>query len=231
MSKFNSLMERLKSRTRDLWLLFCGPLAAVFFVTTFLVEGYLRPNYEAMRYPVSSLSLESRGYIQVFNFFITGLLLVLFSFGIRQQGLVLRNSKKIADLVFLAGLGLSGAGAFTTDPVFGYPHDLPLRVAQFTFSGHMHDLVSLLVFVSIPWACFEARGSFKKAGERGMAAYSLFTALFLVLTFTLAGIGFKQAPLLVEFAGLLQRSSIISGCLWLAVMGIYLLRRNIRQSL
>ncbi len=223
-------MESLKSRTNTKWLLCCGPVAALLFVTTFSIEGALRPHYEASRYPVSSLSLESHGYVQVLNFLISGLLFILFSFGIQKQILVLKSSKKIANLVMLAGAGLSGAGIFSTDPVFGYPEYLPLRMAQFTFTGHMHDLVSLLVFICIPWACFVARKNFKEAGDYFMSAYSLVTSVVVLLTFILAGAGFKQAPYLVEFAGVLQRSSIISGCLWLAVLGIYLLRKNLKRS-
>lgn len=209
-------------------MLACGPAGAFFFLIIFLVQGFLRNDYNAMRNPVSSLSLTEDGWIQVLNFLITGILILIFSFGIRTQYKFLHNSKKIALLVLLTGIGLTGAGVFSTDPVFGYPPHQPLRVAQFTFTGHMHDLFSLLVFVSLPWACFVAVKSYTLKGRRHFAIYSRLTAIFILLTFLLAGAGFKQTPVLVDVAGLLQRLSIAGGCGWLAALGISLLLSNKR---
>lgn len=218
------LTEPAKNR-----MLACGPVGAFFFVFLFLTQGFLLNDYDAMRYPVSSLVLSENGWVQILNFLVTGALMLIFSFGIRSQHKFLRNSKNFWLLVMLTGIGLTGAGVFPTDPVFGYPGHLPLRVAQFTFTGHMHDLFSLLVFVCLSWACFVSAKSYSAEGQHYFASYSRITAVFILLTFLLAGAGFKQTPLLVNVAGLLQRLSITGGCAWLAASGILLLFRNKRS--
>ena len=106
-----------------------------------------------MRHAVSSLSIGDAGWTQIANFLITGSLVVAFSFGLRTSVRSALAGTWAPRLVGLAGVGLIGAGVCVSDPVFGYPSSLPLRVAQFTTHGHLHDLFSMFFFVGIPSAC------------------------------------------------------------------------------
>ncbi len=50
-----------------LWLTF-GLVGAVLFTIVYLIEGAMRPGYDAWRYPISALSLGPGGWIQQANF-------------------------------------------------------------------------------------------------------------------------------------------------------------------
>ena len=71
--------ERRVSR----WLLWCGVAGPILFVVAFTVERAIRPNYDSARMFASLLSLGDQGWQQIANFLISGLLIVLFAFGLR----------------------------------------------------------------------------------------------------------------------------------------------------
>ncbi len=218
------MTAEFRYNTKTKILLACGIIGSLLFVSLFITEGATRINYSPFLHPVSSLSLGNCGWTQVANFISSGLLFIAFAVGLR---LSLNNYKgKGILLVGLVGAGLVGAGLFITDPVYGYPENQPLLLAQYTLHGHLHDLFSMLVFICLPWACLVFRKYFITRSQFGLAKYCTFTAISVIVTFFLAGIGFKQTPYLVNIAGILQRSSIIIGCLWIAIFAVYLLKSN-----
>jgi hypothetical protein len=202
-------------------LLILAPAGCSLFVLTFLIEGALRPNYSALKHPVSSLSIGETGWIQVMNFIGSGFLLLIFSYRLRKRLKPIPLLKKVPVLFGMVALGLIGAGICITDPVYGYPENKPLRLSQFTIRGHLHDVFSLFVFVCLPVACFSLRNYFLLEGKKGLANYVLYGAIGMLLAFIFAGFGFKQIPGIKEFAGLLQRTSIIIGWTIISWVGIY----------
>ncbi|MFZ1677795.1 MAG: DUF998 domain-containing protein, partial [Saprospiraceae bacterium] len=127
-------------------------------------------------------------------------------------------------LIRLVGVGLVGAGIFSTDPLFGYPAEQPLVLRQFTLHGHLHDAFSMLVFVCMPWACFVFQIRFRLNGERGWAIYTSVTGLAMIVTFVFASMGFKQLQGFVEYAGVFQRLCITIGLTWIALLGLNVMR-------
>jgi len=216
-----NLLQQMNTTTIKT-LLTCGIIAPTLFVITFIVEDATRlDGYNPMKHPVSSLAIGDLGWIQTINFLITGLLTVAFATGLRR----ILKPPRGSILIGLVGMGLIGAGFCTSDPVYGYPINLPLVIAQFTVRGHLHDFFSIFVFVCLPIACFKFRKWFMMRQENGLAIYSVISAILMLLFFILAGAAFKQTPGLLEFAGLFQRLSIVSGVLWILVLAVYL-RRN-----
>jgi hypothetical protein len=205
-------------------LLACGPIAASLFVFTFLVEGGTRANYNPLRYPISSLSIGDLGWMQICNFLITGFLLVVFSFGLRNAVKLSMGKSKGPLLVGLVGAGFIGAGICSSDPVYGYPEDMPLKLAQYTIHGHLHDLFSMFVFICLPWACFVFRKQFNMKGEKRWARYSAFTGFAVIIAFILAAIGFKQVVGFVNVAGVFQRLTLIIGFAWIAMLPAYFIK-------
>ncbi len=203
------------------FLLIFGLIGAITFVTTFLLEGAFRNDYNPWKYPVSSLSIGKSGWIQKINFIISGSLIIVFSAGLRKI-LLLASEKTTGALnITLVGIGLICAGIFTTDPVYGYPEDHTLILSQFTVHGHLHDIFSLLVFVCLPTACIIFRKHFLKYNKRSLAVYSTATIVIVIIAFVSAALGFKQHPMLVNAAGAFQRISIITGCFWLSVISLH----------
>jgi hypothetical protein len=205
-------------------LLSCGVIGPLLFIIVFLLEGATRADYNPLRYPVSSLSIGDLGWIQAANFLLVGVLLFAFAIGMRRALRGSRGGVWGPLLIGLAGIGLFGAGIFTTDPIYGYPPSAPLVLAQYSLHGHLHNLCSLLFFAGLPTACFVFCRRFATSGERGWAVYSLLSGLGMLATFVLAAVGFAQNPSLVQVAGVFQRLSISVGLIWVALLAFRLLR-------
>lgn len=190
----------------------CGLIAGPLFVVVFLIEGALKPDYDPLRHPVSSLALGPWGWTQAANFIVCGLLTVAFAVGLGLSPGV--RDKVGAVLVAIWGLDLIGAGLFVTDPISGYPPGTPAVPDPATATGELHDWISLAAFLGIALAFFVM------AGGRGRLwmVYSLLTAVVFLVAFVLAGIGFTQDPDFVQTGGLWQRISITAGWLWLTLL-------------
>jgi hypothetical protein len=207
----------------------CGAIAGPLFVITVLIEGAARTHYSAFLYPLSSLSIGNMGWAQISNFIITGILLLFFSLGLKQVFNATGSKFRGPLLIGLAGIGLIGAGIFVTDPVFGYPANEPLRLRQFTFHGHLHDLFSMFVFICLPWACFVFRKNFIRTGKQKLAAYSAITGFAMIAFFIAGSIGFKQVAGFVNYAGLFQRLCVFVGLTWVVVLSLNLLKSQTKH--
>ena len=122
-------------------LLACGYIGPAIFILVFLLEGLTREGYNSSLYPISSLAIGNSGWIQVTNFILTGILLSAFAVGLRITFHYFTGKFHGPMLIGLAALGLIGAGIFSTDPLFGYPQQHPILLAQFTLHGHLHNLL------------------------------------------------------------------------------------------
>ena len=101
------------------WLLTCGQLGCILFIVLFLIQGQLRDAYSPLKFPISSLSIGHYGWIQRANFLISGSLIFLFAIGFRRATPILKSSLWTSRLIGGVGLGLFGAGLFSSDPVYG----------------------------------------------------------------------------------------------------------------
>lgn len=211
--------------TTRLWLS-AGAIGPLLFITVFLITGATRAGYTALRYPVSSLAIGDLGWIQTANFLMIGTLLCVFAGGVRRALRGSRGSVWGPLLIGLAGIGLFGAGVFTSDPVYGYPASAPLALAQFTTHGHLHDVFSLLFFIGLPAACFVFCRRFGAMGQWGWVVYSILSGMGMLVAFGLAGKGFTQTPSLVNVAGVFQRLSISIGLIWIALLAFHLLSQK-----
>ncbi|MEZ4673189.1 MAG: DUF998 domain-containing protein [Caldilineaceae bacterium] len=71
-------MAKIDFRRVSAW---AGILAPLMFVTVFTLEGSVRPGYDPTSMYISALALGERGWIQILNFLILGLLLFVFTVG------------------------------------------------------------------------------------------------------------------------------------------------------
>lgn len=207
-------------------LLACGVVSGPLFVSTFLVEGTTRANYDPLRHPVSSLALGGWGWTQVTNFIVAGLLTLAFSVGLRRVFRPPEGSTWGPLLVGVWAAGLLAAGAFVTDPVSGYPPGSPDRLSGYSWHGALHDLFSLVAFVALAAACFVFSRRFAVRGERGWTVYSAISGVAFAVAFVLSSAGFGQAEGLVDVAGLLQRVAVTVGFGWLTLLATRFLRSD-----
>jgi hypothetical membrane protein len=207
-------------------LLQCGLVAGPLFMITLLVEGILKPGYDPIRHPGSSLALGPYGWIQSLNFLVSGLLALAFAMGVRQvlkQGDGFKRS-----WLFIAywAIGLIGAGIFTTDPVNGYPLGTPNQILNPTIHGSLHDLFSVPAFIAMAVAfLFVFSRWFNKQGRRGWAQYTVLGGVVLTVSFGAAAAAFAQVSALMPYGGLLQRIAALTLWGWLTMLAAYLLRK------
>lgn len=210
-------------------LLASGIIAAPLFTALFCAAAARRPDYASVRFPISSLAIGPGGWLQTVNFILTGALFIACAAGLHAAAPG-RRSAWLPWLVTLSGIGLIGAGVFTSDPVFGYPPHLPLRLAQFTPTGHLHDLASLLFFAGLPAAeMVEARSAWRD-GDWVWAGYSALTLAASLILFVLTSLGFRQLWPLVTTAGILQRGTVLTGMIWLTLLALRTMRGNRRRQ-
>lgn len=192
-----------------------GLLAGPIFVVSFIIQGALRPGYDPLRHPVSSLSLGPGGWVQMVTFWVTGLLVIVFAIGLRRVDI----GRATPILVAVVGLGILAAGFFACDPISGYPPGSPIPAPR-TVHGIVHDVVSTPVFTVLPAAMIVLARRWVRAGRRGWAAASALAAPALFACFVMAAVGFAQVAAVMPYAGLWQRLSLIIGLGWLTVLPV-----------
>jgi hypothetical protein len=164
--------------------------------------------------------------MQTVNFLVVGLLYLLLAVGLWRAPRPVVGTRLGPILVAVAAVGLLGAGVFVTDPVSGYPPGTPNLAAEYSMSGALHDLLSVLTFLGLPVAMLVFARWFLRHGNRFWALYSLVSALAFLVSFGLASAAFNQAPSLVAFGGLFQRVTVITGFAWLTALAVHTYRET-----
>src|SRR4030095_15183642 len=224
-------LDRNARRTQ--YLLACG-LAPALFVAVVLVEGAIRPGYDPLRHFGSELSLGSRGWVQVTNFVVTGMLVLGFEAGMRRALGSGRGSVAAPVLTGVFGLTLIVAGIFPTDPKPGYPPGTAGTTEATTVPGMIHDLNALPCFAALTATILVLAARFAgRPGRRGWMWCSLAIGVVGAVTFVLSGFLFSQAAaagtLDASYHGLVQRFSIALGFGWLSVLALWLVRQPHRR--
>jgi hypothetical protein len=129
-------MHRSKLQTA----LLAAGFGGVLFVLTFLLLGALAPGYDALRETISALEFTSLGFAQRINFFVFGLLLMIFAVALRRELGAGRGAVLIPTFQFLSGVGVVGDAIFIHEP-------LHLVCDLITFNS------ALLVLFLFAWRC------------------------------------------------------------------------------
>ncbi|MFY1670615.1 DUF998 domain-containing protein [Plantactinospora sp. WMMB334] len=164
-------------------LLACGLVAGPLYIVVVVAQMLGRDGFDISRHPASLLSNGDRGWIQIANFAVSGLLFVAYAIGLRRlltaEGGRGRGWGPL--LVGVFGAGMVGAAVFSADPVDGFPPGTPGGPpTTVSVSGMLHFLVAGLAFLALVAACFVFARRFGEARRRAWAAFSTTTgALFL----------------------------------------------------
>jgi hypothetical membrane protein len=175
-----------------------GVVAPVLFVATFAIEGALRPGYSAITTYVSALSLGPRGWVQIANFIVSGLLLLAFALRTRA------SSRAGAILLGVVAVGLVASGIFVMDPM-GTPRN------AMTLHGRVHEILGAIVFTAMPITCVVL----SKAGHARFRAWSLFACAVIVVAIILMKVGQLGTAELAVRVGLSQRIALVTFFSWL----------------
>ena len=189
-----------------------GMVGPLLFVTTFLIEGWLRPGYDPLRMFVSELALGARGWIQSTNFLVYGVLLLLFARGSATEFMTGPASRAGPILLTLNGIRTIGVGLFVTDPAAA-----PLQAMS--WHGALHLLLAVSAFVLWPLTCFVFYRRFRiDLAWQPLAGWTLCAGIATAVLSSLLII--ETAPLASvphafnAWLGLIQRISIITFSAW-----------------
>jgi len=218
MAKLETNVEHSREK-RSPWrpiAAWAGISGAMLFFVVSMVDGFLHPNYSALSEPISNLGAKApNAWIQNVNFFLSGLLLVIFAIGFFWQlRLITKGWWVIISTFFLllTGSCLALASVFPTD-IPGYP--------PVTFHGRIHDIIFFVVFGSLLFAVLLSGLYLRKIpGWYGYGWYSIIQAIVMVLLFViLAAVNVFDGGLM----GLFQRIFVYVAFSWYVVIGIHLL--------
>jgi len=176
-------------------LLACSIVGAVLFNTIYLINGAIRPGYDSLRIPISSLEAGPHGWIQITNFIVFGVFSLGFAMGLRMAlargvGAVLAPALEV-----LVGVGLIGDGVFTQDP--------------------LHTLCDILTFTAAVGVCVVLAVRFAHDSRwRGWTAYSLTTAALTIACLIAFGIAMSHHG----YAGLFERLAVVIRSVWVILL-------------
>lgn len=123
-------------------------MGAVGFNLTLLIDGALRPGYDALQQPMSALSLGPGGWVQVANFIAYGLLGCATALAMRPTLAPGIGAAWYPRLRVAVGLAMVGAGVFTQDPDRGFPVGA-LVPTHPTVHAQLHLLMSYISLTTI----------------------------------------------------------------------------------
>lgn len=200
-----------------------GIFAPVIFIGVFSVEGQLRNGYAPMKMYISALSLGNRGWIQILNFLVPGLLLFVFTLGLSKEFQTGKASRGgIITLYIISGLFFV-SGPFVMDPA-ETPTD------QLSIPGLIHGVAGGIVFLLMSIIIFIFLRRFV-VDTRWQSFYwwtlilGIIEAIGVIVFTYVSKIPIEQNPYTNLF-GLFQRIALIPFMLWLFIFGIEMLRKQ-----
>lgn len=183
-------------------LLTAGVVSGPLFYVVAIFQMFIRPGFDIRRHAISVLSLGDLGWIQIANFIVTGLLVILCAIGLRQ---ILRGSKGGTWgplLIGTYGVGLVIGGIFHPDPGLGFPPGAPAGMPT-TMSGGatVHTVAFFVAFLSLIVACFVFVRAFLSRGHPGWAIYSAASGVLAPVFIILGSSNPSMVGILIAIAG------------------------------
>ncbi|TKK89367.1 DUF998 domain-containing protein [Herbidospora galbida] len=158
-------------------LLLCAAVAGPLWSAVSLAQAATREGFDLTRHPLSLLSTGSLGWLQILNFVVGGVLLLLGAAGLRRA----LDGGWAPRLVAAAGVGMAAAGVLVMDPADGFPAGTPAGPGALGPSGIGHLAAGSLTFFSLIAACYVLGRRFSRAGQRGRAVASRVSGTALLL--------------------------------------------------
>lgn len=200
-----------------------GILGPALFVGIFSAEGAIRSGYDPFSMYISALSLGSRGWIQMTNFIVLGLLLFLFTLGLSKEFPTGKASRWGIIVFYVLSALFLISGPFVMDP-----SETPAN--QMTVHGLIHGLAGGIVFLLMPISIFIFLRRFHAdARWQSFQQWTLILGIIEglgVIVFTIVSKIPPAQNAYVDFLGLLQRIALIPFMIWLFLFGIVMLRKQ-----
>ena len=199
-----------------------GMIGSALFITVFTLEGWLRPGYDPRSTFISELSIGPRGWIQILNFIILGILFLVFTWGLAAEFREGKASKSGPILLAIIGFSFLVSGPLVTD-VAATPRD------QMSLHGILHGIFGALVFSLSPVSCFVFWRRFRQDPKwAALQGWTLAAGIITTMAVILLSIATKLPVTPNAFTpwnGLIQRMVIIPYLIWIFSFA-YVLRKQ-----
>ncbi len=200
-----------------------GILAPIIFVGVFTVEGALRSMYDPMSMYISALSLGSRGWIQIANFLILGILLFVFTLGLAKEFSTGKASRWGIITFYILSALFFISGPFVMDPA-----DTP--TSQMSVHGLIHGLSGGIVFLLMPIIIFLfLRRFISDVKWQSFRWWTLILGVIEavgVIVFTYVSKIPVTQNAYINWLGLFQRIALIPFMVWVFIFGVEMLRKQ-----
>jgi hypothetical protein len=201
-------------------LLLAGAVSGPLWACVSLVQAAVRPGFNLTRHPLSALSDGDLGWVQIANFVVAGVLLILGASGLRRALAGTVGGQWTPRLVRIAGFGLVAAGAFVMDPADGFPVGTPAGMpATMTWHSYGHMVAGSVSFIALIAACYVLGRHFRRAGDRGRAIASRVAGTALLVGNGWAMTGGRAGSLTLAIGA-------ITAMLWVSFVAALLRRRS-----
>jgi uncharacterized protein YndB with AHSA1/START domain len=198
-------------------------IGPVLFVSIFVIEGRLRVGYDSRAMYVSALSLGPRGWVQILNFVVFGLLLLAFARGVAAGA----PSRVGPALLTIIAFGYLLSGPFVMDPV-GTSRSL------MSIHGTVHGILGGIVFLLMPVSCFVFVHRFRRDPKwRSLQWCTLAAGTTIAIAVAILTIATKVVSAQNAFdpwLGLIQRAAIVPYMVWLFIFALTLRRKCGRMT-
>jgi len=202
--------------------MWAGMIGPVLFVSTFVLEARRRVGYDSISMYVSALSLGPRGWVQVLNFVVFGLLLLAFARGVAARFRSAGAPSGIGPtLLAIIAFGYLLSGPFVMDPD-GTPRNV------MSVHGTIHGILGGIVFLLMPANCFVFARRFRRNREwRPLRWFTLAAGTMIAVAVVTLTIATKVVPApnaVNPWLGLIQRAAIVPFMAWLFIFAFTLRR-------
>ena len=213
-------MSQIQFRKLSAW---AGIFAPIIFVGVFMVEGAVRNGYDPKSMYISTLSLGNRGWIQIANFLVLGLLLFIFTLGLSKEFPTGKASRGGIISLYIISVLFFISGPFVMDPA-----DTPAD--QMSIHGLVHGLSGGIVFLMMPMIIFIFLRRFMSDPKWQSFRWwtlilGIIEALGVIVFTYVSKIPIEQNGY-VNSLGLFQRIALIPFMVWIFIFGIELLQKQ-----
>ena len=197
-----------------------GIIGTALFILSFMINGFLRPNYNPIQNYISELAIAPNGWIQIVSFLFLGVSIIFFALGIRATFPTGRASKAAPVLFIIIGFSYILSGLFVTDPQAMFDN-------QQTPHGIIHGIVGALVFSLSAISCFVLGRRFHIDEEwQSMSAFSFVSGVIMLILIVMMKIGQLQTGILHDWAGIIQRCCLMTSYLWIFIISFKIWKQS-----
>jgi hypothetical membrane protein len=211
-----SPQKGVDGRARGGWAGIAGP---VLFVSIFVIEGRVRVGYDSRTMYISALSLVPRGWVQILNFVVFGLLLLAFA-RVSATGARSRVGPALLTIIAFGNLIL---GPFVMDPVGTSRNVMSIH-------GTVHHVVARIVLLLMPVSCFVFVRRFRQEPKSRFLEWCTLaagtTVAIAVVSLAIATMVVSAQNAFAPWVGLIERAAVVPYMVWLFIYALTFRREN-----